>query len=128
ARWGNRAGRITAAKRTAHGEIRHTLGWSGFAATSNPTEKLPPFECCPENAYYPMFGAYRGQLVDNGMEYFTAGTTWESVNESANTRANSGVRIVSQQARFETQGLWPQRTSAIPLRSDDKLVYVAGWT
>lgn len=128
AHWGNRAGRITAAKRTAHGEIRHTLGWSGFAANSNPTEELPPFSCCPEDAYYPMFGAYRGQLVDNAMQHFTAGTTWESVNEAGNARANSGVRFVAQQARYETQGVWPQRTSTTPLHSDDKLSYFTAWT
>jgi hypothetical protein len=128
ARWGNRAGRITAAKRTAHGEIRHMLGWSGFAAHSHPMEERPMFVCCPEDGYYPMFGEYRGQLVDNAVQYFTAGTTWESVNESAKAYANSGVRIVAQQARFETQGLWPQRTPTTPLRSADKLLYLAAWT
>ncbi len=128
ARWGNRAGRITAAKRTARGELRSTIGWSGFAANSDPMEELPPFVCCPEDAYYPMFGEYRGQLVDNAVQYFTAGTTWESVNESGNVHANSGMRIVAQQARFETQGLWPQRTSATPLRSADKLFYLTMWS
>ncbi len=128
ARWGNRAGRITAAKRTPRGELRHTLGWSAFAATSHPMEERPPFVCCPEDAYYPMFGEYRGQLLDNAVQYFTAGTTWESLNESANVHANSGVRIVSQQARFETQGLWPQRSSTAPLRSSDKLFYLTAWT
>ena len=128
AHWGNRAGRITVAKRRTRGEMRHTIGWSGFAANSNPTEELPPFVCCPEDAYYPMFGEYRGQLLDNAMQYFTAGTTWESVNESANAQANSGVRIVAQQARFETQGLWPQRTSRTPLHSVDKLLYITAWT
>jgi hypothetical protein len=128
ANWGNRAGRITAAKRTARGELRHTVGWSGFTANSHPTEERPPFECCPEDGYYPMFGAYRGQLVNNAVQYFTAGTTWESVNENANTQANTGVRIVAQQARFETQGLWPQRSSPQPLRSADKLIYTTAWT
>ena len=128
ARWGNRAGRITAAKRTPSGEMRHTVGWSGFAAHSNPMEERPPFVCCPDDAYYPMFGEYRGQLVDNAVQYFTAGTTWESVNESAHTHTNSGVRIVAQQARFETQGLWPQRSSSIPLYSADRLLYLTAWT
>jgi hypothetical protein len=74
-----------------------------------------------------MFGEYRGQLVDNAVQYFTAGTTWESVNASAKTQANSGVRIVAQQARYETLGLWPQRTSSTPLRSSDNLLYLAAW-
>ena len=128
ARWGNRAGRITVAKRTTRGEVRHTLGWSGFAANSNPTKELPPFVCCPADAYYPMFGEYRGQFLDNAVQYFTVGTTWESVNESANAHANSGMRLVVQQASFETQGLWPQRTPATPLRSADKVAYLAAWT
>src|SRR5688500_15815507 len=128
ARWGTRAGRITAAKRTPRGELRHTVGWSGFAARSDPMEELPHFVCCPEDAYYPMFGEYRGQLVDNGVRYFTAGTTWESVNEAANTQASRGVHIVAHQASFETQGLWPQRTSTTPLRSADKLLYLTAWT
>ena len=128
ARWGNRAGRITAAKRTARGEMRHTVGWSSFAANSNPMEALPSFVCCPEDAYYPMFGEYRGQFVDNAVQYATAGTTWESVNESGKAHANAGLRIVAQQARFETQGLWPQSTSTTPLHSIDKLLYLTGWT
>ena len=128
ARWGNRAGRITVAKRTARGEVRHTLGWSGFAAYSYPKEDLPPFTCCNDETYYPMFGKYRGQLVDNAVQHFAAGTTWESVNAAGNTHASSGVDIVSEQARFETKGLWPQRTSSDPLRSDDNLFYIAGWT
>jgi hypothetical protein len=128
ARWGNRAARITAAKQTPRGELRHMLGWSGFNAHSYPMEELPPIACCTEDPYYPMFGEYRGQLVDNAVQYFTAGTTWESVNETGQAQASSGVRIVAQQARFETQGLWPQRSATTPLRSADKLFYLAAWT
>jgi hypothetical protein len=127
ASWGNRAGRITAAKRIARGEMRHTLGWSGFAASSIPTEERPVFGN-PDVPYYPMFGEYRGQLVDNAMQYATIGTTWESVNEAGNTQATSGVRIVSQQARYETQGLWPQTSSSTPLYSADELLYLTAWT
>jgi hypothetical protein len=127
ARWGNRAARITAARRTSRGELRHTVGWSGFTANSDPMEERPPFVCCPEDGYYPMFGEYRGQLVDNAVEYFTAGTTLESVNERGNAHTGSGLHIIAQQARFETQGVWPQRTSTIPLRSADKLLYLTAW-
>ncbi len=128
ARWGSSAGRVTLSAPFRGGEARHTLGASRFSARADELEPRPVIDPCPCRAGYdPTRGAYRGGPTDNALAYLFLAGTWSPAGEGDAPHAAAGYRLVWQDARFRTAGLWPYRSAAAPVAARGALRYAVLW-
>lgn len=125
ATWGNRAARVTFAHRIGDVAARHTIGSSVLKAQARMLEPRPPFGCCSDSIYDPTRGPYRAQPMDNAMRYDHIAGDVEL--GSGGSLWAAGYRIVSQSARYRTQGFWPQRTDTTAVSANERVRYGVLW-
>lgn len=124
--WGTRAGRITYVGRLAGGRVRQTLGTSRFAVTVTPWDSTAPAD--PATGYFPTAqGSFRAQPVDNAVVYGFLEGGWSRETASGGRQWETGYRLVSQGARYRTEGPWPYRRDTQPAEFEQHLRYGVVW-
>ncbi|MDP9349220.1 MAG: TonB-dependent receptor [Gemmatimonadota bacterium] len=126
ARWGSSTAQVTVSLALLGGELRHTLGGSRFFARG--AGASAPFDGTFPRDESPVAGPYRAPALDNEVTYASFAGLWEGPRRGRAPQLSGGYRLVSQDARFRTAGLWPYRTEpGRPVEEGETLRYGIVW-
>lgn len=128
ARWGSVAGQATLTWPVGRASLRQSAGLSRFAARVDERFPVPAVGCHCQGGYDPTVGEYRGQRADNGIAYAFAAGAVELAARGDSTRTAAGYRLVRQDTRYATAGLWPyDGTRGGALAARHRLEYAVLW-